>query len=428
MIKLAERFISQGFKKVFNFFNLFPWQVKFVAVAACIAFPVSYFNYPVGTAVLFRNFLNELAFQGSAMFAVSCGIAFITLFLRSAWYHNHLHPYVPRVANFLQATVKAIFQQIAQNFVTTFRDVVTPIFRHVVMPIFQYMMRPVFQVKYWLLRSRFRAKAGLSLLENPHYLDQCKDALAYAAQRGLTDRVKFFLALGMEVDTSLCRAPLYDGSALLYAAGNGHVDTVKVLLAAGADPKLESLVGPSFAQVIITPLDQAIFGRHRAVAFILLKKITENMSGAEFDLWIATCRHTYTVSNSPIILEYRLHILKKTLFESVRATLTAMYQADAGKVEPQLIIQQILPMFKPDWCSDDDYAALSKEVVKNTLKVFFMMDVKSNNAAKEYQVAVLKLVEPQPVIFRRDPKLKATQAANDVVIEVLPEKTTNSLR
>jgi hypothetical protein len=86
MIKLAKNILTKGFTKVFNFLNYFPWQVKFVAVVAYIIFPINYVNDPVGTSVLFRNFMKELACQRSAMIVAFKRVCSRSSICRSYYY------------------------------------------------------------------------------------------------------------------------------------------------------------------------------------------------------------------------------------------------------------------------------------------------------------------------------------------------------
>ena len=88
------------------------------------------------------------------------------------------------------------------------------------------------------------ALAGVDVVVSMHHDTEANQwALLNAAERGDTDDVREYLAMGVDVDTrGFPAGPLagYGATPLLRAAQNGHLGAAEALIAAGADINYES--------------------------------------------------------------------------------------------------------------------------------------------------------------------------------------------
>jgi hypothetical protein len=260
-------------------------------------------------------------------------------------------------------------------------------------------------LNYLSLRAFIIARAPMK--KGSAYSQACNEAYMYAVKHPFIDRVKVLLAAGVEVNQTSLVVPIK--TALSYAIENSDIQMVKLLILRGANLTTENLKG-NFRGM----LTRVIHDFNRAGAIELLKLLSEK----QMDVMLENS----VLSKNPIVAEYRLKI---ELFESVWATVITMRQAAPGFADPAVIRNGLLPMFKPEWCSEDEYKKLSKEVFKKTLMALDKLDNKKSNPTQQQKQDasnVLAPPAPGPVVFSRDEKPQAAKAANEVIIGVLPKR------
>jgi hypothetical protein len=251
---------------------------------------------------------------------------------------------------------------------------------------------------YLLLRAFIIARAPMK--KGSAYFQACNEAYLYAVKNFFIDRVKVLLAAGVEVNQTDLLAPTK--TALSYAIDNCDIQMVKLLISAGADLTTESLKG-NFREM----LTRVIHGYNRVGAVELLNLLSEKQ--------IEVMLENSALFKNPIVAEYRLKI---SLFESVWVMVKTMRQTDPSFSEPAVIRSQILPMLKPEWCSEKEYKNLSEEVFKKTLMALDRLDNKKRKSTDTF----LAPLAAGPVVFRRDEKPQAAEVENEVIIEVLAKK------
>lgn len=242
--------------------------------------------------------------------------------------------------------------------------------------------------------------ARTPMVKGSAYSQACIEALLQAVKKEDIFKVKIFLAAGMSVNQMSSLAP--EKTALSYAIDNRDIQMVKLLISAGAILTTECLRGDF--SIMLT---RVIHGYNRVGAVELLNLLSEKQ--------IEVMLENSALFKNPIVAEYRLKI---SLFESVWVMVKTMRQTDPSFSEPAVIRSQILPMLKPEWCSEKEYKNLSEEVFKKTLMALDRLDNKKRKSTDTF----LAPLAAGPVVFRRDEKPQAAEVENEVIIEVLAKK------
>ena len=380
MIKLAKLIFIKSFTKIFNFLNSLPPEVKIRAVIACIMSLILYVHDPVSA----RDFMKEMAFQISAMVVIFGAITGIISFLKSAWYRRHLQPYFLRVAKFLQESAKSISRKISHH-------VVTPVFRFCEFKSLQAIT--AFNI-YFYKEPAFSPSKYMSMME-------------YAVKHGHVDRLRWLQARGVEVCFYACGIWTAEGSSLLKEAiKNRQLEVVNFLL---EGVLLNNITWDTTCQNFLI---FAVSLEHVGITQALLNK----MSSKQVDRAIELAPDSLNMINFPVVHQYKLIQLQKSLYGKMYPLIATMYQSNyRAIVEPNLIFSSIMHMLpKPDWCTEKEYNALCIEVFDKAKAIFDKYNRQSTSASGN---TTLNSVVA-PVVFRAAP-------VNEVAMTAVADQTMN---
>ena len=347
--------------------------------SAFITLPIVAILALSGQAALALSFLKEATFLTLAFTAMHFTVGFTGSFFSNLFYNIHypIHTALNRIFDRFYVRPLRYLDKLSDKIYSSLFNAVKKLLN----PFYQFCKFKSLQVRT-AFNIYFYKESALSPLK---YMPM----MEYAVKHGHVDRLRWLQTHGVGVSFYACGIWTSEGSSLLKEAiKNRQLEVVNFLL---ERILLNNLTWDATCQNFLI---LAVSLEHVGITQALLNKMTST----QVDRAIKLAPDSLNIINFPVVHQYKLTQLQKSLYDKIYPLVEVMYQSDYRViVEPNLIYASIMNMLpKPDWRTEKEYNALCIEVFKKAKTIF---DEHKRQSTSVSDNATLNSVAT-PVVFR----------------------------